>query len=492
MKSAYDWFHAGQPSFAAVAGVRMVGAKQEMSVRLSASDPLHGSYTTVMASTELGSGADALALSAERAAYKLLYRLTAPTTPTNDIEGHAALRQGIGLLAAYARAENGTAQERKIGLKKAVTNLDFASQMLRGDGSKTPWPEVLRYRALACFVTSDLVGAMHSLQQIQDTKWSQSPRKDVVDWLSREARHNLAVVLMRLGGMPNLRAAQVLFSTCIGASVPNARLDGTTVSAHFGRVAALAALDSSEWSRLHISTVGTCLRESWAALKGLSPDTNSTPADQRRVEFVAAEFERTFGMAWSRYLFAQRGDRRIATPADPEDTKRTNEACRRLGDWLRTHIGGTREYVSYNYLALVNLAYVDAHTVALKAIAIDPKNEFAHYLAAEALSQNGNKAAAEAMATSWQDQVTEPTFRALGLSTAPGASPSRQPRSEVVQLYGETPPRFRLSTLLTRRVEPEQRAQCAIRGQSVCAYCGTALRAPSRIRRHECHHEQRA
>ncbi len=128
VKSAYDWFNAGEPAFSGVASVRTGATKPVISVRLSAADPLNGAYMAVMASTEDAPGTDALALSAERAAYKLLYRLQdarrlqdAPNgtpTPLSEIEGRAALRQGIGLLASYARADNGTADDRKVGLSK--------------------------------------------------------------------------------------------------------------------------------------------------------------------------------------------------------------------------------------------------------------------------------------------------------------------------------------------------------------------------------------
>src|SRR5262249_14346956 len=108
-KAAYDWLRAGEPSFSGVAAGRTVGGKkQEIAIRLTAADAMVGAYTTVMASTDVGSGADALALSAERAAYKLLYRLTRPSTPVAEIEGRAALRQGLALLAPYARGEDVT------------------------------------------------------------------------------------------------------------------------------------------------------------------------------------------------------------------------------------------------------------------------------------------------------------------------------------------------------------------------------------------------
>ena len=74
-------------------------------------------------------------MSAERAAYKLLYRLSRPSTPVAEIEGRAALRQGLGLLSPYARGEDMTADTGKIALEKAVSNLDFVTRSLRGKGS---------------------------------------------------------------------------------------------------------------------------------------------------------------------------------------------------------------------------------------------------------------------------------------------------------------------------------------------------------------------
>jgi hypothetical protein len=375
-------------------------------------------HMTVLASTEAAPGVDALTLSAERAAYKLLYRLMQPSAAVAEIEGRAALRQGMGLLAAYARGENGTADMRKTALEKAVTNLDFASQTLRGDGSAAPWPEVLRYRAIACFVTGDFMGAMHTLQRIQDTKCTCAERTKVIEWFGREACHNLAVVLTRLGGVPNIRLAQSLFTSCIREGAADRPLDGISVSAHLGRVTALAALDSEDWRRLAVAELqatGDSLRDSWAALHDLKPDATDTPRDRRIIEFVRTEFSRAFGMAWSRYLFAQPRplNERVAKPLEQGDISITVRTHKDFGAWIRTHRGETREQLAFSHLSLVNVEYGEAHAFAMAVVAMNPKAEFAYYLAAEASFQDKKIDRAREVSALWTDAVSEPVFRML-------------------------------------------------------------------------------
>ena len=416
-KEFYDWFTAGAPSLSGIASSRTIGTRQEISVRLSAGDPVFGSYTTVMASTEPSAGADALALSAERAAYKLLFRLAYPDKLLSEIEGRASLRQGLSLLAAYARAENGKPEDRKNGLAKALTNLDFAAQTLRSDGREQPWPEVLRFKAVASFLTDDLAGALPSIQQIEDTPPSEGPgRKATLEALRRESHHNHAAVLTRLGTFPNLNEAVRLFTLCLrDPAVPP---DGVTLSAHLGRLAALAGIQAAEWVNLDRAEAKRWLIQSSTALKEAATVPLNMPSANRLRDFITCEADRQFAIAWSRLHFSERGQRRIPVTS-AQDADLVNEAFERLQRWLRVNIGTAREYVTLAHLALMKGANRVARDQARKAIAQEQQNEFAHYLLAEATLQLfsvehlGTLEDVVAVSERWKNPVTEPVLLEL-------------------------------------------------------------------------------
>ena len=81
-------------------GVHRFGqdSQQEIVVRLVGANGPPG-YICVTASTTKQPGVDCAALTCERVAYKLLYRMTKPLAPAVEADGNAAFRQGVELLA---------------------------------------------------------------------------------------------------------------------------------------------------------------------------------------------------------------------------------------------------------------------------------------------------------------------------------------------------------------------------------------------------------
>ena len=415
-KALGDWFQAGGPTFTGLAAQRSIGNKLDMSVRLTATDRIRGQSISVMAGTEPSPGIDALTMSAERAAYKLLYRLSYPSVALGQIEGRAALRQGLGLLAAFARAENGSADDRKAGLQKAFTNLDFASQTLRGDGASPPWPEVLRFKAVASFLNADLPGALQCLAQIEDNPNVEAAHRNrTLLTLRREAQHNHAVVLTRMGGFPNLVVALNLYTACLDPSID----DGLRLSAHFGRLNAAAALGRSEWQNFDPDLSAERLKQSWAVILTLENMSLQRPADNRIRQFIISESGHLFGIAWSRFRFSQRGSDRI--PRIAEADREIHEAAHsRLHQWVRTHNALSADYAALSHLALMSREFPEARELAIKAVALDAKNEFAFYLAAESALQAGDKPGALAQSALWKDAVTESVFRDLRATLSAG------------------------------------------------------------------------
>src|SRR5262249_2816492 len=82
----------------------------------------------VTTSTDSAPGIDATQLSAERAAFKFLFRLHYPGVTTDEVDGFAALRQGVAQFSQYAETVPGVADDalaRTSSLVKAAFNLGF-------------------------------------------------------------------------------------------------------------------------------------------------------------------------------------------------------------------------------------------------------------------------------------------------------------------------------------------------------------------------------
>src|SRR5262249_49038684 len=82
----------------------------------------------VTASTEAAPGIDAMELSAERVAFKFLFRMRYPDMTNDQIDGFAALRQGATQFAQYAETIPGVGEDamaRTSSLTKAAFNFSF-------------------------------------------------------------------------------------------------------------------------------------------------------------------------------------------------------------------------------------------------------------------------------------------------------------------------------------------------------------------------------
>lgn len=101
-----------------------------MTVNLTAIGGLVNSASVT--SADPAPGVDALQLSAECAAFKFLLRQRYPGLMTDEIDGFAALRQGIAMFTQYAGTAPGSgdkAQKRVSSLEKAAFNLSFFARL---------------------------------------------------------------------------------------------------------------------------------------------------------------------------------------------------------------------------------------------------------------------------------------------------------------------------------------------------------------------------
>ena len=90
IRSIFEWFNEGVPT---ISGVVQASTEKAVSIHLVARGGRIGS-AAVGASTEPAPGIDPIQLSAERAAFKFLFRMQYPSLTNDEIDGFSALRQG--------------------------------------------------------------------------------------------------------------------------------------------------------------------------------------------------------------------------------------------------------------------------------------------------------------------------------------------------------------------------------------------------------------
>jgi hypothetical protein len=123
LRSIVDWFNVGVPTISGIAE----NQDKVFSIHLAASGG-RIKCAAVTASTEAAPGIDSTQLSAERAAFKFLFRMRYPGMTTDEIDGFSALRQGVVQFAQYAGTVPGVgdnAVTRTSSLAKAAFNLNF-------------------------------------------------------------------------------------------------------------------------------------------------------------------------------------------------------------------------------------------------------------------------------------------------------------------------------------------------------------------------------
>ena len=318
IRGIVDWLNFGAPT---ISGVANIESSKEASIQLCARGGRLGAVA-VKASTEFSPGIDPIQLSAERAAFKFLFRMQYPGMTNDQIDGFAALRQGARQFEQFASAVSG--EVRKASLKQAAFNFGFFRTSVPphckppADGKDRPslsiTPQIRQAVLLAEGIAHCLVGekqnywfAIACFRQLQDWPGSEDTRA-----LRQQAAYNEAIVWRELG---SLGQCVLMLTSLLGERAPdtieptndtgsgqeNRRAtlpDAIRLPAHVARLATFARYDRNEWSSLPparadlILNDGVMLIRDLADLKG---QADFPASDRRVVDYLYSEALRALG-----------------------------------------------------------------------------------------------------------------------------------------------------------------------------------------------------
>jgi tetratricopeptide (TPR) repeat protein len=420
VRSIWRWLNTGAPT---VSGVAELTADKTVVVRLSASGGPCG-FVAVAASTEADAGVDSMRLSAERAVFKLLYRLRYPADTQAAVDGLAALRQGVTLFAQFAATSAGAAADVKArtgALQKAAYNFGYARASLTAVTSDRVdvRPPALLAEGVAYALLNQYEPALERFRQLED--WPSTDSR--ISALRNQARYNSAVILRRMGkpGAAVLELTNVLgerpLDLGVEASVAEEeRLrkgdDLNTAlqfSARLARAAALAEYDDEAWVRLPRARAEMVIQDSKKLLQDLA---ELRPFKQAHDDRIADYFYTETLLARGRILLSFVKTRICADlylEGRPTGLKRTlkgnqmvpersisEKARELLADAIdnmqrcEEHSGGSAG-LFYNLAEAKLLVgeYEVAEQYARQASLVAPEDERGYYLAAESCYLSG-------------------------------------------------------------------------------------------------------
>jgi hypothetical protein len=322
IRSVFGWLNAGAPTISGVAEL----TASAVSIHLFARGGRLRS-AAVSASTESAPGIDPIQLSAERAAFKFLFRMQYPDISNDEIDGFSALRQGATRFAQYAGTITGVGDEvstRASSLAAAAFNFGFfrASIPLHcappGDGVQRPslniTDEIRQAVLLAEGVAHALVGkepnyllAIDCFRQLQD--W---PGSDKTLPLRQQAAYNEAIVWRELGSVGQCvlmltallgeRAPDTIEPRCEAApSQQDAQPilpDAIRFPARVARLATFARYDHTDWKGLPSERAKLLIDDAERLVEELRilADQLSTSAHDRRLaKYMYIEALRAIG-----------------------------------------------------------------------------------------------------------------------------------------------------------------------------------------------------
>jgi hypothetical protein len=410
-RAILDWWRDGQPGFSGVVQETATadGTGKQIVIRLTCSGGPYGTVS-VLASTKREDGVDVVALTASRAAYKLLSRLSPGSGTTEQIDGFAAFRQGAKMLASYVRSlgDAQADQARAAEINKAIVNLEFARQAFcRDTDHPVYYLEAVRFEAVAYALLGRPAAALARFEELEDKA---SGGKDVRSTaLTLEAGYNQGVVHL----------ASAASSTNVAAEIQRALelflfVEGNAAAYPIGKAATarrcsvLAAVDTDSWPQLDRAQCTAVLNAGIELIAKLDDGVlHATGAERRAWSVLAMEARRDLAIAGLRFIAAfevfNRG------PYDTPASALANDTVVRIQQWLRFFSeSDTFGSVVVNALACRSYALLllggkwrTAESYARQALALDKACELACYVAAEACLQQGDPAAARQYLTSF-------------------------------------------------------------------------------------------
>lgn len=333
LRSIVEWFNAGAPTISGIAEF----TPERANINLFASGgPI--SAAAVSATTKAASGIEPIQLSAERAAFKFLFRMKYPYLTDDEIDGFSALRQAATRFAQYVGTVPGVgddANTRISSLEHAAFNLGFfRTSIPHGEPPKQPdstkdgdpkkdrskreqesereslniTDEIRQATLLAEGVAHALVGkprhltlAIDCFRQLQD--WPGTPETLP---LRQQAMYNEAIVWRELG---SIGQCVLLLTNLIGERAPDtvepgrqpispaAVSDALRYPARLARLTSFAKYERGDWSTLpepRINLLMTDAEELAGDLKKLQESLRNA-RDLRLAKYMHTEALRALG-----------------------------------------------------------------------------------------------------------------------------------------------------------------------------------------------------
>ena len=454
-----EWWRAGQPSMCATCQEIDPGEGGKLVViRLNASGSSNGTVS-VIASTPKGANIDPVALSAERAAYKLLFRMKKAQDTAAQIDGHAAFRQGVAAVSRCVRLVVDTEDDRKRrdgDLKKAIGNLEFVREIFNGDPNHTTYLlESLRFLGICYALIDSGTAARRVFEDLEDAAEQRAKEESrIADseaepskaqaargraaralQLATEARYNQAILYWKsLFGTDGQLAAASAMADKMFADVSRDRT--LEAAAAVWQLAQLGSLSRREWLSFDRDDMERRLKAATELRSWLDRSADAASGSARRqYTLLAAHARRYLAVAQLRFVATFdlpgrgpfNGHRHALSGCVLERVQSAFDGLTKseaIGP-LCSHAKVAR---AYGLLLLAK--WFDAEEAASAAIKSDTAaDQFARYVAAEAAFQRQDLAAARRYVEGVQPStVIDPALRdLLAQLSAPAATTAPAP-----------------------------------------------------------------
>jgi hypothetical protein len=409
LRAVGDWWRSGGPALSGGATI----TNTDVGMRLTCSGGPTG-HVTVLASTVKEPGVDCVALTAERVAFKLLYRLARPHVPVNEVDGAAAYRQCVAMLdRALTPFAESDKDARRALLKKTADGFQFARQALSAKSSVGLLSA--RHEGLVQSLLGNRGLALELFEMLEDRS----------EGLAREARYNQAVLHFRdpAASPLELRVAAQIAGGLLASPVDPP--DGIQLAAAVVLLSALAGLPRAAWVQLDNSQTEAWIKAARATAESMGSVDSWPPSDRRRWQYLVREARRAYAVATVKRVstLCLPGRRHFAVvPFDPQSISST------LADPVKVAVDFLVAYLRIAVAVpdvLLALAYghvlagnFDVAEALIADVAHDGKNEYACYLAAEALFCQGKRDEAKATLGRFQGTPAEAAFLELRAALA--------------------------------------------------------------------------
>ena len=420
-RAIMDWWRDGQPGFSGVAQETQTvdGTGKQVVIRLTCSGGPYGTVSA-LASTRREDNVDVVALTAARAAYKLLARMTGTPETIEQIDAHAAFRQGARILSYYVRsvADPQADQPRIADLNKGVVNLEFARQVFCRDADHKPYYlESLRFEAIGYALLGKPAPALTRFEELEDAASKLGDERSRL--LAIEAAFNQGVLHLAAGGAKNPTATQLardLFQF-VRSTAPED--DPIAHAADVRRVEVLASMSRELWPQLNETDCEETIDAVTQSIDALDEGLSKSTGDERRAFAVlATEARRNLAIARMRQIAAfhqptvDRFETSPPAPLDPQIIAPHVDLC--LAWFEKSDVFGSacvNALVCHAYALLLADKWRPAEFHARQALALDKVCQFACYVAAEACYQRMDKAGAQQYLTGFAPTpVTDPAL----------------------------------------------------------------------------------